>query len=233
MRFNAKILLGGLCTLFASVVFTNSALAAGKPQYEVTITNVTKAQSFTPQLVVTHDDQVSLFTLGEPASLPVEIVAEAGDTGPLTAALEALGNHVQEVTTIPVLLGPGETISVTVEANGYRRYLSAIAMLIPTNDTFFAVNALRLPAWGEVVTHSVAYDAGTELNDQNCANIPGPHCGGAAHSPGPNAGDEGFVYISNGMHDLGEADADGNEILDPYIYDWRNPVAIIKVRRVK
>jgi len=219
--------------LLSSILITSATFAHGKPLYEVTITNVTKGQSFTPQLVATHDASVSLFTLGEPASLPVEIVAEAGDTTPLSEALLNLGRHVQDVTTIPGLLGPGQTISVTVEANGYHRYLSAIAMLIPTNDNFFAVNALRLPVWGEVVTESVAYDSGTELNDQNCANIPGPRCGGEGHSPGPNDGDEGFVYISNGFHDLGAVDEAGNEILRPHVYDWRNPVAIIKVRRVK
>ena len=228
MRFGQQFALA-----FTLIVFASTSFATGSPQYEVTITNVTKGQTFTPQLVATHDSSVSLFELGEPASLPVEIVAEDGNTGPLTEALNGLGRHVKDVTTIPGLLGPGQSISVTVDASNRHRYVSVIAMLIPTNDTFFAVNALRLPSWGEVVTESVGYDAGSELNDQKCINIPGPRCQGEGHSPGPNEGDEGYVYVSNGFHDLGATDEAGNEILDPYTYDWRNPVAIVKVRRVK
>ena len=224
-----------LATAMLVLCFSSTVFAGGKPLYEVTITNVTKGQTFTPQLVATHDSSVSLFELGEPASLPVEILAEAGDTAALTEALQSLGRHVGDVTTIPGLLGPGQTISVTVEAHGFQRYLSVIAMLIPTNDNFFAVNGMRLPIWGETTTHSVAYDAGTEANDQNCAHIPGPQCGGAGegHSPGPNPGDEGYVFVGNGIQDLGSEDEAGNEILNPHVYDWRNPVAIIKVRRVK
>jgi hypothetical protein len=78
-----------------------------------------------------------------------------------------------------------------------------------------------------------AFDAGSEANDQNCANIPGPRCGGAGSSPGTNAGDEGFVHISNGFHELGSMDDIGNEILGPLTYDWRNPVATITVRRIR
>lgn len=80
-----------------------------------------------------------------------------------------------------------------------------------------------------------AYDAGTEYNDQNCAYIPGPQCGGGGegYSAGPGEGDEGFVHIGNGFHDLGEKDQSGNEILDPKTYDWRNQVARITVRRME
>ncbi len=228
MKIGQKLALAFTLILFASTSFAN-----GNWQYEVTITNLTKGQAFTPQLVATHSKHVSLFELGEPVSEPVEIVAEDGNTGPLTEALNALGNKVKDVTTIPGLLMPGQTISVTVDASRRHRFVSAIAMLIPTNDTFFAVNALRLPNWGEVVVESVAYDAGSELNDQKCANIPGPPCFGGGHSEGDNPGDEGYVYVSNGIHDLGTVDADGGRIIDPLTYDWRNPVALIKVRRVK
>ena len=75
-----------------------------------------------------------------------------------------------------------------------------------------------------------AYDAGTEYNDQDCANIPGPRCGGAGFDPVPAEGDEGYVHISNGFHEL---DAEPIvEILGPHVYDWRNPVAVITVTRV-
>jgi hypothetical protein len=207
------------------------ANAQSNASYEVTITNITPGQSFTPQLVVTHPGDAILFRLGEAASEPLEILAEAGDTGPLT---EALGGVATDVQTIPGLLGPGQQSTVVVTGNPGRGYISVAAMMIPTNDSFIAMNRVKLPASGSVMQLVPAYDAGTEYNDQNCANIPGPQCGGAGegYSPGPNEGDEGFVHIGNGMHELGDEDSSGNVIVDPKTYDWRNSVARITVRRM-
>jgi hypothetical protein len=106
-------------------------------------------------------------------------------------------------------------------------------MMIPTNDSFVAMNRMKLPRSGAVQQMVPAYDAGTEYNDQNCANIPGPTCGGEGNSPGPNDTDEGFVHIGNGMHELGDEDAQGNQLIDPKTYDWRNSVARITVRRMQ
>lgn len=217
------------------VVFSVSHFAdasdRNKIEYEVTITNITRGQTFTPQLVVTHSHAVQLFKLGAPAGDPLEILAEDGNTGPQTDALTAAGSNVSDVKTIDGLLAPGESATVIVEAPRWHRLLSSAAMLIPTNDTFYAANSVKLPRWEATYT-VLAYDAGTEANDQNCANIPGPRCGGEGFSPGPNDGDEGFVYVSNGFHELGDEDAAGNEILGPLVYDWRNPVAEIKVKRL-
>ncbi len=69
-----------------------------------------------------------------------------------------------------------------------------------------------------------------ELNDELCANIPGPPgiCGGVGPSPGENNdGDEGYVHIHRGMHGIGDPK------LTADVYDWRNPVAKITVIRVR
>jgi len=205
--------------------------AQSNARYEVTITNITPGQSFTPQLVVTHPGDIILFRLGDPASEPLEILAEDGATGPLT---EALGGVASDVQTIPGLLGPGQQSSVVVTGNPGRDYISVAAMMIPTNDSFIAMNRVKLPASGSFMQLVPAYDAGTEYNDQNCANIPGPQCGGEGegHSPGPDDNDEGFVHIGNGIHELGDEDSDGNVIIEPKTYDWRNSVARITVTRM-
>jgi hypothetical protein len=200
--------------------------------YEVTITNVTKGQTFTPQLVVTHTPAVRLFTLGEPASPELAVLAEDGATGPLAALLAGSGAAVGDVQTIGGLLAPGASATITVKAERPSMLLSAAGMLIPTNDTFFALNGQKLPLLGTASYLVPAYDAGSEANDQNCANIPGPRCGGTGSSPGANQGDEGFVHIGNGFHEL-DANGAGGEILRPLQYDWRNPVALIVVRRVR
>jgi len=49
----------------------------------------------------------------------------------------------------------------------------------------------------------------------------GPTCGGEAVSA---ADGEGYVHISRGIHGVGD--------LPSVDYDWRNPVAVIRVRRV-
>ena len=200
------------------------AMAQQGIEYEVAITNLSPGQSFTPQLVVTHPGNVRLFRIGNPARETLEILAEGGDTAPLA---ERLAPSADEVKTVDGLLGPGQTVTTTITATDARHFLSIAAMMIPTNDTFMALNRARLPVAGSATFTVPAYDAGSEANDQDCANIPGPTCGGVGYVGAPAEGDEGFVHVSNGMHDL------GGDTLSPAIYDWRNPVARITVRRMR
>lgn len=218
-----------LRSLLALTLVFASAGAMAQRTYEVTITNLTRGQTFTPQLVVTHDDEAALFVLGEPASLGLEELAEGGATGTLTDELAAVA---EDAVTIDGLLEPGQTVSTQVTGRPGRHTLSVAAMLIPTNDTFVALDSVPLPRNRATAVYMVpAYDAGTEANDQDCANIPGPRCGGAGFDPNPAEGDEGYVYISNGFHAM-DGESVG-ELLGPVVYDWRNPVARITVRRVR
>lgn len=217
----------------ALLSLTATAVASERTAvYEVAITNMTKGQTFTPQLVVTHTTAVSLFALGEPASEALSVLAEDGSPAPLIADLQGAGTAVRDIETFGELLAPGATSTVRVEGRPGHDVFSVAAMLIPTNDTFFAINGQRLPLVGSATYLAPAYDAGTEANDQNCLNIPGPRCRGVGSSPGTNAGDEGFVHIGNGFHELA-ADDSGGEVLRPFQYDWRNPVAAVRVRRVR
>lgn len=215
-----------------TALMTLTAGAAAAETYEVQVTNLTKLQTFTPLLVVSHKPGIRLFVPGQAASPELEAMAEAGDIGPLDALLGTHPRRVRDTNTNGGLLGPGESTTIEIKAGGAFRRLSLAGMLIPTNDTFVAVDSLVLPRGGgrRTIT-AVAYDAGTEANDQNCAHMPGPRCGGEGLSE-PADGDEGFIFVGNGFHDLGDQDPDGNEILGPFNYDWRNPVARVTVRRV-
>lgn len=206
------------------IVYGTAAQAQRHAQYEVTITNITKGQTFTPQLVVTHKRDAAIFALGQPASEALAILAEGGDTAPLT---DELANLTTGATTVAGLLGPGESVSTVIAGNPRRDELSVAAMLIPTNDTFVSLDGVALPRRGERVYMAPAYDAGTEINDQDCSNIPGPRCGGEGFN---GADGEGYVHIGNGFHALTESA--GGEVLGPLQYDWRNPVARITVRRI-
>lgn len=186
--------------------------------YTVTITNLTPGQTFTPQLLVTHPTSIALFEIGAPAIDELAILAEGGNTEPL--AMLAMGAGANAVT-IGGLLAPGASASGQIDAVA-GDVLSLAAMLIPTNDTFVALDSMPLPTEGAVTYYLKAYDAGTEANDQKCRNIPGPLCGGEGVSA-PDEGDEGFVHVSNGFHNLR-----GNA-LKPQDHDWRNPVARVTV----
>ena len=212
-----------LFVMFASQL----ALAQPAIEYEVAITNITPGQSFTPQLVVTHPSSVQLFSLGEAASEPLEYLAESGDVDP---AIDALAGVAMDYQKIDTLLGPGETSYATITAHPTRGRLTVAAMMIPTNDSFVALNSVRLPTRGSEVHLVPAYDAGTEYNDQSCANIPGPQCEFVGIGFSEDTG-EGYVHIGNGIHELGERDEAGYSLLSPQLYDWRNSVARITVTR--
>lgn len=202
--------------------YASSDDAAGN-NYEITVTNVTRGQSFTPILVATHKAGVSLFTAGAAASPELAILAEGGDTAPLAAVLGANPN-VHDVTTIPGLLAPGKSVTVKIKMKDEFDHVSMASMLIPTNDGFFTLNGVRGPRGRNILSfESPAYDAGSEPNDELCASIPGPVCGGEGTSP--NAGGEGFVHIHAGIHGIGNLPAAAR--------DWRNPVAEITIKRVR
>ncbi|MGH8164609.1 MAG: spondin domain-containing protein, partial [Rhodanobacteraceae bacterium] len=197
-------------------------------RYEVTITNLTPGQQFTPILLATHDASVSLFTLGQPASTQLGTLATTGNPAPLAALLNSTPG-VREVVTGTGFTNPGRSITFDIDAGFFDR-LSVAAMLIPTNASFFALNGVELPFFGyerDVTLYSPAYDSGTEKEDELCADIPGPffaECGGPGGGGQPGGGD-GFVHISSGIHGVGD--------FTTALRDWRNPVAKIVIKRVR
>jgi len=214
--------------LLAVVVAASSlAHADGRLKFEVTVTNLTRGQQFTPILVATHREGVHLFTAGDPASTELAVLAEEGDTAPLTSLLSGLP-EVKEVVSSIGLLNPGDSVSIFVETGGPFDHLSVAAMLIPTNDGFFAINGVAGPKGNGLLTlNSPAYDAGSERNDELCASIPGPEfaeCEGPGGGGKPEGDEEGYVHIHAGIHGIGD--------LPPEVRDWRNPVARIAIRRV-
>ena len=74
---------------------------------------------------------------------------------------------------------------------------------------------------------TVGYDAGSETNDESCDNIPGggpcDGLGGEALSLGDDG--EGYVRASPGIQ--------GVDDLSSAAYDWRNPLAIVTITRVR
>lgn len=224
MQQARSTLVGGLmaCGLLVG------AAAAAQPRFEVTVTNLTRRQQFTPILVATHREGVKLFTLGSAASPQLSTLAEEGNITPLKDLLASMPD-VKDIQNSGGLLDPGQSVTITVEAGGGFNHVSVAAMLIPTNDAFFALNDVEGPRGNQTETHrSPAYDAGSEVNDELCASIPGPsflECGGPGGGAAVVGGEEGYVHIHAGIHGIGNLDASER--------DWRNPVALITIRRVR
>jgi hypothetical protein len=196
--------------------------------FEVTITNVTRGQIVSPPLVVAHDDSISLFTPGEAASEPLAQIAEDAVYGPMLDLLES-SDAVSGYAMGGGPLLPGASMTLELTASGDNGRISAIGMLVTTNDAFFGFETIEppnvvLPMGGPVPFdfEANAYDAGSEANTESCEHIPGPPCG----NPGVRVTDgaEGYVHVHAGVHGLAD--------LVPADHDWRNPVVEISIEHV-
>jgi len=187
--------------------------------YEVTVTNLTRGQVVTPPLLATHSGSFVLFDEGEKAKKRLYTLAETGATGPFAAKLQTNAAIFDVVEGTNVIF-PGDSLTLQITADSSMPYLSAIGMLAQTNDAFFGLKGAMLPSGGEAVFYAPAYDAGSEANNEMGAFIPGPPFGGSQRA---TKGAEGFIHIHAGIHGIAD--------LAPEMYDWRNPVVKITVKR--
>lgn len=218
------------------------AQADGPRTYEVTITNLTRGQPFTPPLLATHRGDDAVFEVGDEASAGVRQIAENGDNGPLAAALAA-DRHVSGTTAVMTPIVPAgrvmatglpSQVTATVTADRGARRLSFAMMLICTNDGFTGVNGLKLPkhAGRSVTAMTAAYDAGTEINTQMFGDMV-PPCrplitGGPMMGTGttnPALAEGGNIRHHPGIQA-------GVGALDPAVFGWVDPVARVRVTRI-
>ena len=226
------------------VVFLLSAGASHAGDFKVTIKNLTNGIYFTPLLITAHDGRQNLFETGEPATEQLRAMAEGGD---LSGLLEQLGGVDGDTIANPAdgLLGPGESVQNVYLSPERRRnrYLSIVAMLLPTNDGFVGLDSLKIPAVpGTYRYYLYGYDAGTEANDEVITGGGAPGQPGIPADPGGNAGENGSgvidfdyntnVHIHRGI--VGDDDPDGGgSDLNSAVHRWLHPVAelIIKIPR--
>lgn len=214
----------------------------GKRRYRVTVSNLTGGQPFTPPAVAAHKPSIEVFSVGEPANEAVKEVAENGNLEPLVELIDETsairGAAVGEAPLVPAS-DPGDTglswyAMLDLEADSSAKYLSFIAMLIATNDGFTGLDTVRLP---EKVNESrsyyaASYDAGTEENTEDFADMVPP----AHELMGVSTEDEG---AGESDPDLAEDDVitphpgiAGDGDLDPDVFGWRDPAALVHVERL-
>ncbi len=230
----------GLSALLFLFILTNSQSYASPAEatYEVTFTNLTAGQPLTPPLVAVHRASVNVFTIGEAASFGLQQIAENGD---LSFLMDDLNNnkHVSSVQvafggTIPPIL-PGESVTIDVSSSGGANFISFASMLICTNDGFTGLNGLRLPKHvGETTTvQTQAYDAGSEINTEDLADIVPPCQGiiGVMDDDGnPGTGASNPALAEGGVihHHAG---IQGGEDLLPGTHGWSGPITTVSITR--
>ena len=151
--------------------------------FDVTVTNLTNGQPVSPLAVIAHQAGYSVFSIGSPATVGLETLAEGGDNSMLIAEADADGN-VLDTGSGAAPIGPGgsETVTIDVlESDLPGLMISVSTMLVNTNDAISGVNGVDVSnlaegdAWAG---RAIVYDAGTELNTELGAEIPGPAGGG-------------------------------------------------------
>ena len=108
-----------------------------KRKYEVTITNLTRGQVFSPPIVIRHSRNFNLFKLGDPASDGLALLAEEGNPEDLIDELNPKFDYA--VADGPVLPGASESVTLKIDKRGRGSLISVAGMLVTTNDAFFAV----------------------------------------------------------------------------------------------
>ncbi len=199
--------------------------------YTVTVTNLTANQVFSPISTLLHQASVSPWIVAEPASLPLETLAEAGDANSFSQVA-----GVSRVIVASGPLAPGatstQTIAITpsVGASTTDLQLSVLTMLVNTNDAFTGVANIDLSdlAVGASVTiRSLAYDAGTEANSEAKGTIPGPADNGEGFNVARE--DNNAVRVHQGV--ISQDDGLTDSVLNAS-HRFDNPVARIRISRV-
>lgn len=195
-----------------------AAGASAQETYEITVTNLNYGQPLAPPLVVAHNSKFALFTPGKKGFPQLGTLAETGNPEPLGTRV-AKKNSVMAVAMGDSITMPGNSITlmITVDTED-APYLSVATMLGATNDAFAGLRGVKLV--DGAVYWAPAWDAGSEENTEAIGDV-GALGGGNARK---TANAEKFVHIHRGIQGIADQ--------APEMFDWRNPVAMISIKKV-
>ncbi len=146
--------------------------------FEITIVNVTANQPMAPAAVILHNGDYSGWTMGSPATVGLETLAESGSPSSfIEEAQTALDTQATDG-----MLAPGQSAGVRLSGEWSNELSLTLAVMpVNTNDGFVGITGWNLSDMqiGETVDALLpVYDAGTEANMETLATIPGPAAGG-------------------------------------------------------
>lgn len=226
-------------TMASILLAPDLAMSDEGKTYRVTISNLTAGQPFTPPVLLTHSNKTGIFTLGKEASSEIQAIAENGNNLPLLTALSG-DVEVHEVLAGSAPLvpannpgGTGFESSVTfhITSRGKAKFLSFASMLICTNDGFTGLDSIRLPK-KSLTVYSVAYDARTEINTEDFADMV-PPCQGliGVTSDDPGTGMSNPL-LAEDVIIIPHVGIFGGVDLFSEVHGWSDPVAKIVIERM-
>ncbi|MGH9244886.1 MAG: spondin domain-containing protein [Acidimicrobiales bacterium] len=218
-----KRLLLTLAAVLLAGVFVAPADAAPREvrrPWTVTIENITPpgSQPLSPPLVVVHTPRADVWSVGTIANHGLAAIAEDANNAPLEEALPAVRGVGAVFTVEGGPIPSGESRTFTVETSARFDQLTLVTMLVNTNDAFTGLDSLALHHRGMVV-ETIAYDAGSERNNELTGFIPGPCC----NNPFVRDPEGSLIRPHDGITGVGD--------LDPATYGWTEPVARITIER--
>ncbi|AQS38323.1 Spondin_N [Shewanella psychrophila] len=178
-RLTASMVIATLFTLSACSDNDNDAMDTPEPtpvptqDYRVTVTNLTANQPMSPIALIRHSADMTAWQTGGSASLPLETLAESGDSAGF-ADMDGVDALVNGQGVLPS--GMTESIELKLSQDEVSS-ISVLTMLVNTNDAFAGLNSVSLVDLTintKVTFSSIAYDAGTEANSEAKGSIPGP-----------------------------------------------------------
>lgn len=195
--------------------------------YQVSITNLSAAQPFSPVAVILHDSEFTGWTLGDAASDALEQLAEGGDNSEFLAGSNVVLSMGGQSNIMP---GSTETLELVVDETADIQ-LTLATMLVNTNDGFTGVTGQSLTALevDKPVQFALpVFDAGTEANMELVGTIPGPADGGVGFDAGRD--DVNYVAMHPGV--VTAAGGYSESALDES-HRFDAPIALLTVIRVE
>jgi hypothetical protein len=218
-----RIALGALLAVVGAALLIPSAVGTSGKQtrsWEVSITNLTPAgsQPLSPPLLVVHSRRADVWSVRTIATHVVAAIAEDANNAPAEAALPDLPGVRDVFTGAGGPIPSGSSRSYTVQTSGRFSRLSVLTMLVNTNDAFTGLDSLQLRGRGDTL-RTQAYDAGSEVNNEDADFIPGPCC----NHPFVRDPEGALIRMHAGITGVGD--------LDPAVYGWTGAVARIEIER--
>jgi hypothetical protein len=215
-----RLAFGAIVALVAAALLIPAAGSSQRRErtWDVTITNLTPSgsQPLSPPLFVVHSGRADVWSVGEIATHPVAAIAEDASNAPAESALAELPGVSDVFTGAGGPIPPGASRTYTVETSGHFNRLSVVTMLVNTNDAFTGLDSQHLRGHGGTRS-TMAYDAGSEANNELIAYIPGPCC----NHPFVRDPEGALIRMHEGITGRGD--------LDPDVYGWDGAVARIQI----
>lgn len=224
--------------LLAMAITAASIGNASAQDLNLTFTNLTHGNHFTPLIFSAHDSEQHIFEVNTSAAASLQAMAEGGDISGLVSDLTAV---TADINANPAdgLMAPGQSVNLELSTQKINTHLSIAAMILPTNDGFVGLDSLAIPAEAGTYTYYLnGYDAGTEVNDEiingggapGAPGIPGDPLGqsGTGASGVTNTENNTRIHIHRGV--IGDTDTTGGiSDINSRVHRWLNPVARLVV----